>query len=680
MYEEYLKIIKKIDFSKELTKEDLENLEFIIPMVRGSENILFEKINGKNLIDLLFDNCENEIIYQLLCNIMSMISISTVKYLLGNIDKDILKKVFVYLNDNIFLYYFTKSQDGKYHIENFINNKDYIFDIISYYLDKIEYEGKLVSFNLIIRWQEISERINDENLFIKILDKCFQNELLDDSVYKYFFTKQSDNKYPFERLNKYKKELFEELVYEYLYKIDNSNDKMSLAFLEILKDICERSSNREFLGEIIDRCLVSSNFDQSVFDYYFTKQSDNKYPLENLTIYGTEIIRDFTFSYIDLLQTNNRFNYQSINKIKEICEKINNNKLFEDVMEYYLKNLDMTEPDVLVEESNYFLREEEPKSVVDYEFNELINTLKKEMTYNESYNNIIDYFINSFYISYNNNSKLTKFTLQVIIKNLKNGNLDKNLLYEYYYYYGKTIKRPTSIYDIEGKCIVLDGINISPSTSIHENGHLIHDMLDYSNVPDDFNEFINSLSYKINSKEIDKFKELFSKLGEKVKNEMIQRLEQDDFFKKLYDNLNFSDILSTLYIDFDLKEFIENYSTEQIKKVFIEEQRNIIIDQMINLYLRINEPFLVILSDILDAIYEGKMHEEMFPGHGKEYYFGNDDNRFSEIFANYYTICMICPEKINELRNILGQDFIDYMDSYLRKISDSFKETKKEHR
>lgn len=86
------------------------------------------------------------------------------------------------------------------------------------------------------------------------------------------------------------------------------------------------------------------------------------------------------------------------------------------------------------------------------------------------------------------------------------------------------------------------------------------------------------------------------------------------------------------------------------------------------------------IGDIIDAVYEGQFfggklkHDSKdikpYSGHGLYYYCHSSENIFSEIIANYKTLMMSeeSDRYLRELRDILGDEFVDFLDNYYNNI------------
>ena len=86
------------------------------------------------------------------------------------------------------------------------------------------------------------------------------------------------------------------------------------------------------------------------------------------------------------------------------------------------------------------------------------------------------------------------------------------------------------------------------------------------------------------------------------------------------------------------------------------------------------------IGDIIDAVYEGQFfggklkHDSKgikpCSGHGLYYYCHSSENIFSEIIADYKTLMMSeeSDRYLRELRDILGDEFVDFLDNYYNNI------------
>ena len=100
-----------------------------------------------------------------------------------------------------------------------------------------------------------------------------------------------------------------------------------------------------------------------------------------------------------------------------------------------------------------------------------------------------------------------------------------------------------------------------------------------------------------------------------------------------------------------------------------------IIFEIEEIYRDLNYPWIDVISDMLDAIYGGELYDKGLPGHGSAYY-KDEDSKFTEMFANYYFLKAMCPERIEVLRALTGDRLVDYMEGYMQRIMTPFMDTK----
>ena len=135
------------------------------------------------------------------------------------------------------------------------------------------------------------------------------------------------------------------------------------------------------------------------------------------------------------------------------------------------------------------------------------------------------------------------------------------------------------------------------------------------------------------------------------------------------------------------KEIIQSFSTE-IGKEYItnaNNERDKINKDSLNMELHL----ISLIEDIVDSIYNGEsatrgltyinnddtnsFKVKKTNGHGCEYYTTNN-YQFEEILANYQAIMLIDPnnELFVLLKNILGQDFISFLDQRCNEMCGKF--------
>lgn len=200
---------------------------------------------------------------------------------------------------------------------------------------------------------------------------------------------------------------------------------------------------------------------------------------------------------------------------------------------------------------------------------------------------------------------------------------------------------------------------------MHEIGHFIHRSLFNAKTPEDFNGVFEKVEA---DEKVDKEFLEFKKLYMNTK-EMAKRYALDN-----YDN-HFDELVN--FYEEDLKkiglsEDVINIVMQQTitKDEFLEKQKNVFCSQIANHYMLGKNPSFYQISDILDSIYKGKIksREGMF-GHGEEFY-KDSERRFREIFACYFSISHIqnSDHYINFLTNIVGKDFVEYMENFLNQL------------
>ena len=109
---------------------------------------------------------------------------------------------------------------------------------------------------------------------------------------------------------------------------------------------------------------------------------------------------------------------------------------------------------------------------------------------------------------------------------------------------------------------------------------------------------------------------------------------------------------------------------------YIEHQKRIFIDENVDAVLRNESSSFFPIGDILDAIYEGRLHSGTLKdhlgegigrtgGHGLYYYYATDHG-FDEMIANFAAISKTGDgeEKLQMLKSIVGDEVYDMISNF----------------
>lgn len=224
-------------------------------------------------------------------------------------------------------------------------------------------------------------------------------------------------------------------------------------------------------------------------------------------------------------------------------------------------------------------------------------------------------------------------------------------------------------------------------TILHETGHALHYYLTDNNVPDNYKEIINRA--KGNEELLIKTEKIAYKYKE-LKNKIIKLVEAkyNKTFEDYYDEDKIREIqeivaeskeeIKKKYKDLNIpKEQLDiilnnMYTTDE----YINHQKRIFIGESADALLRSELGNTYAICDILDAIYEGKLHSgQLFnsndekisttPGHGISYYY-ETHHGFDEIIANFSAIAKSKDSKkdLLLLKEIVGDEVYDMISNF----------------
>ncbi len=220
----------------------------------------------------------------------------------------------------------------------------------------------------------------------------------------------------------------------------------------------------------------------------------------------------------------------------------------------------------------------------------------------------------------------------------------------------------------------------------HEMGHLLHDITANTTKPEEYEEVTQRIR---NSNEylerIKDFSKKYKVMLDEISNETIKVYDEiyDGFFirenlEKIKDYVivkrdELEEKLKSLGYDSQLiKSIVDNQYDIEVDE-YVREHRRIRLSEMSDEIMRVKAPYLIAISDIIDAVYKGAMTSNMikdvklFFGHGYNYY-NTDNHGFDEMIANY-SVLLKCDNReyaISYLRYLVGDEFVNMLDKYYK--------------
>ncbi len=654
-----------IEYLEQLNKKDLEELRrrradkgtkplnnkeeiyLISELINIDKNNLYERINdGVTILDLAVEN--KELGYLILSKI-------------GNTEEEASDFIFHLIN----------------HIDKIYKRKEEVSKNLMDIICKL-CQLNVPAVNILVEQFEWESNINGP-------DK-WGPDILSKGAISYLLSRDDDETPPLietiiEKI-KFKKEFLDIMLNKFLFSVKDSNGKIVEYEIKALLEMFEKYGDlTDFVNEI---GMKSELLSDKAIEFFVTKKEDGRYPFE---IFGEEKER-FVFLLFEghslfLDKERREINQDVIDKFTEVAKTFETPDLSNQLIDWMWMHA-RPSTEVLIDESNHFLNENLPEiSIKVREFHELLESFSETIEINNDNRRIIDYYIKSFHIAYANDPQLTTVALKAIIDGLRSDEINKEILYELQAFNKRFDGNDTgSAYCPGQKCIIIDGKQVTADTFIHETGHMLHEILDLSRMPKhkDFNMLALSLRSRIESLGIvDKFSEQYKKLTAHIYEQMRERLEEDEYFKSQFKDFDFDEILSKLNIDDDKMEFIKSRIEGNAKDFYVLHQMEAAVKQMGHFYTCINYPWLDATLDIMDAIFDGELHERKdFPGHGEDYYKRDEETRFQEIFANYFEIRLLAPDQVDVIKTIFGEEFVTYMDDYINEITAPYRNVQDE--
>lgn len=229
--------------------------------------------------------------------------------------------------------------------------------------------------------------------------------------------------------------------------------------------------------------------------------------------------------------------------------------------------------------------------------------------------------------------------------------------------------------------------NANTNTLLHETGHALHFYTADMKTPDDYQEIVERA--RENPEVLAKTKEYAANYRKLINNiTLLVEQRYDSFFKSYYSPEKVEEIKKNLTKSKEekKKEYKElHIPDEQLDMIlsdmytqeeYIDHQKRIFIEDNVDAILRNEFGSLLTIGDILDAIYEGKLHSNTLKdnqgeaicrtgGHGLNYYYATLHG-FDEMIANFAAISKAndAKEKLKMLKSIVGDEVYDMISNF----------------
>lgn len=229
--------------------------------------------------------------------------------------------------------------------------------------------------------------------------------------------------------------------------------------------------------------------------------------------------------------------------------------------------------------------------------------------------------------------------------------------------------------------------NANTNTLLHETGHALHFYIADMKTPDDYQEIVERA--RENPEVLAKTKEYAANYRKLINNiTLLVEQRYDSFFKSYYSPEKVEEIKKNLTKSKEekKKEYKElHIPDEQLDMIlsdmytqeeYIDHQKRIFIEDNVDAILRNEFGSLLTIGDILDAIYEGKLHSNTLKdnqgeaicrtgGHGLNYYYATLHG-FDEMIANFAAISKAndAKEKLKMLKSIVGDGVYDMIRNF----------------
>ena len=637
------------------------NIQEIIIFINNKKNIfnipeklLYEDIDkNKKLIDILMEN-----------KYYSCVKLSAQKDL-RIMDYCLKYNNFKIIGNNIIEYLFVEI-NGKFEVEKYLNNKEFIsvikdYDIPYSKLYKLYDKG----------YKELLIDAKEDLLLAKYKGTTILDDMLNSNVSPTFKGYDFKNVETLEILEKHNR-------YDLFYNAD----------LELLINYPQKENN--YMSKLIDlfKQGINVNLEKRIYKYKDKEIMARCYI--QMAESGLEGFLD-NLEPIDLLQKykDKSFLYYLVNIDKDITiDKILSYKVKRNPkINAELKLLGVN--DSLLSLSRIIYNPYECDKIIRTIYNQvysnrilspvedLLNKLS-ELLKNDGISNmdIVDGLITSYrYLTSVDSMFIEELKLLIEIKETK-----KNFTY---------IKESDTGYFNEYRGIVVENSNIS--TLNHETGHALHYYLTNYAVPDNYDKMLDNINknpefIKNVWKYANRFKKIHEETQEKAEKIVDNYMKNNELNREEINNLlnqKKEDIIKQYLNKGYTRETLEIVLSESFTiDEFISQKRKVQIGEVTDLIMRYDYDAFIAIGDIIDAITGGKYRSNVLKnkngeiispayGHGIRYYSSTMDPnhyKFTEMVANYSSIIKSKnkDEGLLLLRSIVGDELVDMLDDFYK--------------
>lgn len=255
-----------------------------------------------------------------------------------------------------------------------------------------------------------------------------------------------------------------------------------------------------------------------------------------------------------------------------------------------------------------------------------------------------------------------------------------------YFFY--IIEKDSGYFSLANGSVFCD--NAQAETLLHETGHALHHYMVQDKIPENYKEVIARA--RQNPELLVKAEKLSNKYHEiRSKIEALVELKYSKFFDSYYNGERKEKIRELLakskeekkkeYKDLGIPEEQLNIILNEMytEEEYINHQKRMYIEENIDVILRNEVSGISAISDIIDAIFEGKFHSatltnsqnkkiKKMPGHGLYYYF-ETDHGFDEMIANFASMSKSkdANENLQMLKDIVGDEVYNMISNFYYK-------------